>query len=153
MAPKTNPPAHSADARAEALRLHAEIGPAKASEQTGIPSSTIRAWASKARQTSPAAEQTAAAMEAARRSWGQRRAELTDETGLAAQEILGRLRNSKKPLDTQRLAHTLSVLIEKLELLDGRATERVELSEADLRDHVKGLRDEMAERRKAKAAG
>lgn len=152
MSTREKPRTYGDDEREQALALYKAVGPAEAGRRLGIPAGTIRTWASRAHLTEDAGAQTAAAVEAARRSWAQRRGELTDEVGLAASEVLGRLRRSRSALEAQRFANTLGTLIEKVELLEGRATERVEVSESDMRDEVRHLRDEVAARRAAKSA-
>lgn len=70
-ATKTTP-----EQKAEALRCYAEHGPAEASRRTGIPSDTIRQWAVRAGVTVTRRETIAAAVETAKQTLAQQRAEL-----------------------------------------------------------------------------
>jgi len=136
-----------------ALALYREHGPAEAGRRTGIPGATIRSWAHRsAEDASEGAEQTRAATEAARLSWAQRRAQLTDETGTVAAQMLERIKVSKRSSDARALAQAFSVLIDRAQLLDGGATSRVEVADPeDLAARVRGLRDDLATRRLGKA--
>ncbi len=148
------PRAYTDEEKKEALALRRTHGPAEASRRTGIKCATIRSWAHRsAEDASEGAEQTRAATEAARLSWAQRRAELTDETGAVAAAILDRIKVSRRSSDARALSQAFSVLIDRAQLLDGGATSRVEVSDPeDLAARVRGLRDDLAARRE-KAAG
>jgi len=144
---------HAQDQKREALELYRQVGPAEASRRTGIKSATIRSWAHRNGEAgSEGAEQTRAATETARLSWAQRRAELTDDTGAVAAQMLERIKVSKRSSDARALAQAFSVLIDRAQLLDGGVTSRVEVSDPeDLAARVRGLRDDLAARRKGKA--
>jgi hypothetical protein len=60
------------------------------------------------------------------------------------------MRDATKAADVRSLATAFGVVVEKAQLLDGAATERVEISEADRRERVAALRDEVAARRSAR---
>ena len=100
----------------------------------------------------PPSEQTKAATDAARLSWAQRRIELANEIGAVAADLLGRIRAAKKATDVRALATAYAALVEKGQLLDGAVTARVEVAEGERRERVQVLRDQVAERRAAKAA-
>ena len=140
--------------RKEALALYEEHGPAEASRRTGIPSPTIRTWAMRDGRTTrvPPSHKTRAATGAARRSWAEHRLELAAKTGAVADELLGRILAARRASDVRALATGFAALVEKGQLLDGGATERVELSEAERIERVRALRDQLAERRAAKGA-
>ena len=143
---------YTPEQRADALRLYREIGPAKASRECGIPAATIRSWAHRngIATTVPASEQTKAATDAARRSWAQRRHELAEKTGAAADDLLERIRTTRNPSHVRALAQAFAVTVEKGQLLDGSPSERVEVSESERIDRVRAMRDEVAARRAAR---
>ena len=145
-------PPYTSEQRDEALRLHREKGPAKASQETGIPSATIRSWAHRSgvATTVPPSEQTKAATDAARLSRAQRRAKLAEDTGAVAAELLERIRGTRKATDVRALANGFGERVAKAQLLDGGPSERVEVSEGERREQVTKLRDEIAARREAK---
>ena len=100
----------------------------------------------------PPSHKTRAATDAARRSWAEHRLELAAKTGAVADELLGRILAARRASDVRALATGFAALVEKGQLLDGGATERVELPEAERVERVKALRDQLAERRAAKGA-
>lgn len=150
--PPERKPVYPAEQRKEALRLHREVGPAKASRECGIPAATIRSWAYRegVSTTVPPSEQTRAATDAARRSWAQRRLELSEQTGAAAADLLERIRRAKRATDVRALATAYAALVEKGQLLDGSVTSRVEVEGGDRLERVKAIRDDLAMRREAK---
>jgi transposase-like protein len=76
--------------RERALRLYVEIGPAAAGRELEIPSATIRKWAQRAGTSikQERAGASIAAIEGARQTWAQRRAELALRSGEAATRFL-----------------------------------------------------------------
>lgn len=66
----------SEDQKAEALRLHVEVGPCEASRRTGIPRETISSWASKEGLGSVVEGSIACAIEAAKTRRSERKAQL-----------------------------------------------------------------------------
>jgi hypothetical protein len=144
---------YSDDEKQAALEVYKELGPAEAGRQTGIPSGTIRAWASKAGTTVARGEAARAKVDAAQLTWAQRRAEIATQTGEAAQEFLNLARRSTRAQTQRTHMASFAVAVEKAQLLDGAATERVEQVSADEgRARVKELRDELEQRRQEKAA-
>jgi hypothetical protein len=143
---------YTPEQREDALRLIADVGPAEASRRLEIPAGTTRSWAWRHGVATPVpeSERTRAATDAAKLSWAQRRLELARETGAVASELLERMRDATKAADVRSLATAFGVVVEKAQLLDGAATERVEISEADRRERVAALRDEVAARRSAR---
>ncbi|MEK6272447.1 MAG: transposase [Actinomycetota bacterium] len=116
--------------RAKALRLYTKVGPAEASRQLGIPSPTIRKWAQLAGASSARADRVAAAVEAAKLTWEQRRGALTDKCGEAAEEFLARARESN-PSNASFLMRAFDLAIKSASLLSGDPTERVAVSDLE----------------------
>ena len=77
--------------KAKALEIYREHGPAEAARQTGLKRGSISSWAKRAGLTSPNAERTKAAMDAASQ-WKLRRVKLRDLSGEAAEEFLAEAR-------------------------------------------------------------
>src|SRR5215210_4323287 len=71
---------------------YTSVGPSEASRQTGIPSGTIRSWARRAGATDGRREAAAAAVDSARLTWAQRRAEVATAAGEAAAEAVEAIR-------------------------------------------------------------
>lgn len=153
MAGKDAARTYPAAEREEALRLYAELGPAEAARQTGIPAGTVRSWAARSGATGERTEQATAAVEAARLTWAQRRAEIRTRAGEAAAGFLERAVEAKGTRDVRNLMGGFAVAVDKAQLLDGEATERVEVSEDERRQRVAKLRDDLAARRQGKADG
>jgi hypothetical protein len=124
---------YAPDVKAEALAVYLDHGAAEAARQTGIPNGTIRSWAHRDGVATVAAQNTRAATEAARVQWEQRRLELADEIGEAAEEALNLVDAALQEGDAhaaKAAAVTVGVLIDKAELLSGRATKRLRGSRA-----------------------
>jgi transposase-like protein len=83
---------YTAAERERALGLYVQVGPAEAGRETGIPSSTIRKWAERAGASMKNARERSAtaAVEGARLTWAQRRAETRQRAGEAAAVFLER---------------------------------------------------------------
>jgi len=147
---------YPAPVRAEALHLYAEVGPAEAARRLDLPAGTVRSWAKRAGVTGERTKQATAAVEAARLTWSQRKAELVTRTGEAAADFLERSIAAAEAGDTRDvrdLVNAFGVAVDKAQLLDGEATERVEVSADERRERVAKLRDELAARREGKADG
>lgn len=163
---------YTPEQREEALRLYADLGPAETGRQMGIPSNTIRQWARRAGVTGPRAKQVAKAVEASKAAMSERRSRLAEDlmgdveclrmqlwepcvvhhftsdgemaTGELAQPTFS---------DQVRILTSLGIAVDKLQLLSGEPTARNEnITIDERRARVKNMRDELAERRKAKAA-
>jgi hypothetical protein len=82
-----------------------------------------------------------------------RRAEMVERLGEVAAELLERTAAAKKTRDVRNLTAAMRDLVANAELLDGRATSRVEFGDAESRrKRVRELRDELEARRQAKRA-
>ncbi|MBA3371113.1 MAG: hypothetical protein H0T96_06640 [Thermoleophilaceae bacterium] len=125
----TRPHRYTAEQRAAALELYSEVGPAEAGRRLGIPSGTVRSWARRNGCAAVATENRRAAVEAARLTWEQRRSGLTVRLGEVAAELLERVEKAE-PGEAKALATALAILVDKAELLSGRATERTEAGAA-----------------------
>ena len=94
--------------RQKALDLYIEVGPAEASRRTGVPAATIRSWALRAGATvaRPRTQAATAAVEAARLTWAQRRAEVA---ALASEVAIdsGRRALGAKPREASDLMRAL----------------------------------------------
>lgn len=137
--------------RAEALRLYREHGPAEAARKTGIPSNTIRSWALRAGEGLSRQDTARANVAAARLTWAQRRAEVAVRSGEMAAGLLERAEGAK-PRDARDLMASFKIALDAAQLLDGAATERVEISASERVERVQAMRDEVAARRQANAA-
>ncbi len=139
---------YTPEQKQEALALYLEHGPAETSRRTGIRAGTIRQWARRGGVTSPRAERAVAGAEAARKSWAQRRATVCLAAGEAAEELIGKVRESPDARKAADWARAFAIATDKAQLLDGGATGRVEVSSAEERERrVAELRDELAARR------
>jgi hypothetical protein len=147
-------PRSYADAeRNEALSLYLEVGAAEASRRCGVPAGTIRQWAHRRGLTTARTASARASVEAARLTWAQRRAEVATRAGEGAATFLDDAIAEKSARNRRDLMAAFKMAAEGAQLLSGGATERVELTEEQRRERVRELRDELAARREAKAAG
>lgn len=135
--------------RADALALYATNGPTCVQRELGIPKGTVTQWAKKAGVETVRNEQTAAATEAARVDWEQRRMTLAHEIGEAASEALTLTRLSLAAAacrDAQASATTMAILVDKAQLLTGAATGRTEVVTVDQIDReIERLTAELVE--------
>lgn len=160
--------------REEALRLFRSHGPAEAARQTGIPKATVASWARRQRVQTNVVVEREEAVEASALQAEQRRLDLAegmlrDIGGLRARlfrpmtyhhvktvagpvgigasvEVVDLDLDQPVPADQLRLVQAMGVLIDKVQLLTGEATERVDLTgeydlEAELRAYQQGLQD------------
>ena len=141
---------YSKKARDTALRIYVEQGPAVAAKETGISSTTIRQWAKRSGVTEDREKRTQAMIEAAARDAAEKREKIKVECRTKALDLLGRMDcahayfvgkdGDQKQLDrptasdVKDYAVALAVLIDKAELLDGRATDRTEHRTTDQLD-------------------
>lgn len=140
--------------RREALRLYAEVGKAEAARITGISPGTIASWAARHKVIAPNAAEHAQAVAAIRTSITERKAELADQMLDDARRVLAQLHEPTvervvkvvsdgrdmgshteivdvhydRPSagDQERIARTVATLVDKVQLLTGEATSRVE---------------------------
>lgn len=143
---------YSKKARETALKLYVEEGVAAASNRTGIARQTIATWAKRAGVTDDAQKRTQAATVAAAAVAAEKREQLKVESRAMALEILRRMGiqhdyfvgkdgdRAKLDLptagDMKDYSIALGVLIDKAELLDGRATGRTETRSLDKVDDL-----------------
>lgn len=141
---------YSAKAKKEALRIYTEEGPGEAAKQTGISATTIRNWARRSGATVDREKRTQRATEAAAAAAAVKRERLKVECREKALELLDRFDRQheyfvgkdgdRKALDNPQAgdikdyAIAIGVLIDKAELLDGRATSREEHRSVDQLD-------------------
>lgn len=141
---------YSQKARETALKLYAEGGAAFAAKGTGINGGTIAKWASQAGVTIDQQKRTQAATEAAVAAAAEKRETIKLECRAQALEILRRMgiaheyfvgkdgNRAKLDLpqagDMKDYAIAFGVLVDKAELLDGRATSRDEHRNVDQMD-------------------
>lgn len=141
---------YSQKARETALAIYRDQGPAAAAKETGINGGTIRKWASEAGVTDDREKRTQAAIEAAARDAAEKREKLKVECRTRALDLLERFNRSHEYFvgkdgdrvaldapqagDIKDYAIAIGVLIDKAELLDGRATSREEHRNVDQLD-------------------
>lgn len=117
------------EAKAEAIELATTVGRPEAARRTGIPAGTIGSWLTRAGLSNADPEGRRERIRVAHETWLQRRVELGNEMGvvaaLALSEIPDRIARGDE-LAAQRLASTMSALVDKAQLLSGDATERIE---------------------------
>jgi transposase-like protein len=157
--------------KADAVALYLDHGPTIASDQTGIPSTTISSWAQRSGLASQRSEKLNAGVKASKLAWEERRTTLAHEMGQVAELALERCHsaltgdslvidavNAKgehydripNPSDAKNLALTMAILADKAQLLTGSATSRAE--HATTPQVAAHLRDELAARRAQAAA-
>lgn len=141
--------------KAEALELLAAVGQAEAAARTGIPVGTIKSWGARERVQAPGTEETCNAVAAKLATWADQRAVLGNRAGeialLALEQIPDRIEN-RDELAAQRLASTMSALVDKAQLLTGEATERIEqLGGGSAIEAARALLDDVRERRHLRA--
>lgn len=167
------------DQQDEALRLLAEVGKAEASRRTGIPAGTIAAWGSRSGTKAPSAAALQEVNAARLATIAQRKAKLAERMLTEAEAMIGQLHArtvERKPLvvsdgaregshieiaevvydrpptaDQKRIVETVSILVDKIQLLTGEATARTEAlgAEQPKREHLAKVVDQLAERRVA----
>lgn len=124
-------PRHTPEQKARALELYHDHGPAEASRQTGIPKNTITSWGVRAGLHSVAPERTRAAVEAHQLDVAvvsTRLAALLARTAVDRQEWIVEQHAAKDVRAAQTVA---AIAIEKMQLLTGKATQRVETIAAE----------------------
>lgn len=133
------------DEKHAAVALYAEQGPTAVQEQLGVPKATVTAWGKAAGVGTVRNERTAAATEAARLDWEERRLALTHEIGEVAEMALERVRHIiedrcsvirhtkdgeqyviAEGAEAKAYATTMAILVDKAQLLSGAATSRQE---------------------------
>jgi len=116
--------------KARAVDLAVEHGPAEAARQLGIKAGTLRSWCSLSEVTTVTPErtrQTAAATEARRLAWEQRRSELVHRIGEVAEHALNVTEAMLCSGETRKASDASAVvarLVDKAQLLSGGHTAR-----------------------------
>lgn len=121
--------------RATAVSLYQQVGPAEASRQTGIPQRTILEWAKAEGVIAQAnqertAEARAVNAERVAVAWGDYREQEAAAAGATANFTRQALRRSVEAGESRaarELAVVYGILIDKAELLSGKATSRIEV--------------------------
>lgn len=152
---------YTEEQKREALKLYAEHGPAEAGRQTGIPRATISQWAKRSGVTVTRAKNVREATKAAADKAAELREKLKLDCRNRAVDLVGRMAEVETLFvgkDGERvqvdrataiackdLAVAAGVLIDKAELLDGRATSRQETRNVDQMDsEIEKLLGQMA---------
>ncbi len=141
---------YSKKARDTALRIYVEEGPAEAAKETGISRTTITTWANREGVTADRTKNTQKATEASAADAAAKREKLKVECRTRALDLLERFNRSHEYFvgkdgdrvaldapqagDIKDYAIAIGVLIDKAELLDGRATSREEHRNVDQLD-------------------
>ena len=134
--------------RQQAVDLAVTEGTNEAARQLGIGQATVSRWVRAAGLGTFHSERTAAATEARRLEWEQRRVELAHEQGRVAAKALAKAEAAMDD-DTagkaKDYALTMAILVDKAQLLTGAATSRTEsgpidaAKAAELRDKARHL--------------
>ena len=145
---------YPAETRDQVLQLLRDgEGVREAARRTGVTKSVVSRWAQAAGIVVAGADQTAAATEAVKLGWAKRKGELTDQAGDMAAVALERFQAETNARDAQAHATAFAILVDKAQLLSGGVTSRHEQMGLDRqRERVQAMKDEVAERRDAKAA-
>lgn len=141
---------YTEEQKREALKLYREHGAAEAAKRTGIPRGTIAAWANKVGATTERLEKTRKATEAAADRAAKLREDLKLDCRDRAVDLIQRMTElhiefvgkdgRREEIDRASAAAckdyavAAGVLIDKAELLDGRATSRQETRNIDQMD-------------------
>lgn len=164
--------------RNEALTLVAELGQAEAARRTGIPFGTIASWGHRAGVSAPDPSSMKAALEHkantiaerkgalavkmldhAERMLGQLTAPITEKVvktvavgvGRSETEVVTVKYDQPPTGDQKRIVEAVGILVEKIQLLTGEATARIEQTgtEPAQRSHLVSVVDQLAARRVA----
>jgi hypothetical protein len=141
---------YSKRARETALKIYVEDGPAVAAKETGISATTIRQWAKRSGVTDDRQKRTQAMIEAASRDAAEKRETIKLQCRRRALDLLERFDTRHEYFvgkdgdraaldnptagDIKDYSIAIGVLIDKAELLDGRATDRTEHRSTDQLD-------------------
>jgi hypothetical protein len=170
------------DQRDDALRLLAEVGKAEAARRTGIPAGTIASWGARLGVTAPSVDAQQAALAAKATSVADRKARLAERMLTEAEAMIGQLHAEtveRKPLvvsdgrnegshieiaeviydrpptaDQKRIVEAVAILVDKIQLLTGDATARIEqtgdgAAAQPKREQLVNVVDQLAERRRS----
>lgn len=114
--------------RAQALGLLAEVGKAEAARRTGIPEGTIASWGARTGTKAPPPETMREATEAKNATLADRKVELAGQLRALAVKATAKLaeRIDADEISAKDLVQALTAAIDRMQLLTGAATERVE---------------------------
>lgn len=140
------------ETREQALALLREgVGTNEVARRTGVAPATISGWAKDVGIASASAAQTAAANEATRLGWAQRRATLADEIGEGLPKLLTKCLDADNGSDARGFAIAFGTLLDKAQLVTGGVTSRHEQLDAQRRrGRLEEIGDDLAARRAAK---
>lgn len=159
--------------KAQALLVFRSHGATEAARQTGVPKGTVASWARREQVHTNAPVEREAAVESASLAAEERRLRLADSLlddvqglrrrlftgmtyhhvkvvglgeGRATTEVVEVETDQPVPADQLRLVQAIGTLVDRVQLLTGQATERVDLTgeydlEAELRAYQQGLAD------------
>lgn len=128
------PPKYSDEEKTQALAIYVDSGPATAATLTGIPSGTIRSWASRRADlqqlhVQQTALQVAELNARSAMTWAETRSEVVRNMAGAAAALSNVIHDkieAENIRDAKDAALTLAILIDKVQLLTGGATGRHE---------------------------
>lgn len=140
--------------RDEALALLAEVGSAEAARRTGIPSGTIASWGHRHGVTAPAvSEARQASVSAVQATLTERKAALAGDLRSLAAKAVAKLAEKidADEVSARDLVSALTAAVDRLQLLTGEATARIEQTGAEpvTRTKLVNVVDELAARRVA----
>jgi acetylornithine deacetylase/succinyl-diaminopimelate desuccinylase-like protein len=128
---------YTPEQRTQALELYRTDGPTAVQAQLGIPKATVTDWAQSSGVRTVRNEKTAAAVEAKRINWEDRRLDLAHEMGRLAAKALAaaeRELDDRSMRDAQAAVTTCAILVDKAQVLTGEASVRVEHRHVDRLD-------------------
>lgn len=133
---RTKRRSYSGTQRAEALRLYVEVGPAEAGRRLCIPAATIRKWAERSdfKRKDERDRSVAAAVEGARLTWAQRRAEVAQRSGDAAAILIERAIEAG-PRAAADLMRAFKIALDGAQLLSGGAMTQAEVIDQEKVDY------------------
>jgi hypothetical protein len=124
---------YTPEQRDEALRLLAEVGKAEASRRTGIPAGTIASWGARRGVSAPSPEAWAQAHAAQLATMAERKQALATQLQSLAVKAATKLaeRIERDEVTAKDLVGALTAAVDRMQLLTGAATERVETVTAE----------------------
>ena len=119
---------YSDEQKREALDLFLEHGASEAGRRTGIPAGTIAAWASRAGMTGPPTPEVVNALAVQAVTIAERKQALAGELGKLAAAAVAKLaeRIEADEISAKDLVSALTATVDRMQLLTGAATERIE---------------------------
>jgi transposase-like protein len=124
---------YSDEQKREALDLFLEHGSSEAGRRTGIPAGTIAAWASRSGITGPPTPEVVNALAVQAASMAERKQALARDLGTLAAKAVAKLaqRIEADDVNARDLVSALTAAVDRMQLLTGAATERVETLTAE----------------------